>query len=70
MKSKKTGRRKVFAVLIVVLLIASWLISFFGLEAISAISESSSSTVSISTAESMYYSKLIPLRQALSLQVS
>ena len=31
MKSKKTGRRKVFAVLIVVLLIASWLISFFGL---------------------------------------
>ena len=31
MKSKKTGRRKVFAVLIVLLLIASWLISFFGL---------------------------------------
>ena len=31
MKSKKTGKRKVFAVLIVVLLIASWLISFFGL---------------------------------------
>ena len=31
MKSKKTGRRKVFAVLIVILLVASWLISFFGL---------------------------------------
>ena len=31
MKSKKTGRRKVFAVLIVILLAASWLISFFGL---------------------------------------
>ncbi|MBR2390780.1 MAG: protein translocase subunit SecF [Mogibacterium sp.] len=31
MKSKKTGRRKVFAVLIVLLLVASWLISFFGL---------------------------------------
>ena len=31
MKSKKTGRRKVFAVLIVVLLIASWVISFTGL---------------------------------------
>ena len=31
MKSKKTGRRKVFAVLIVLLLVASWLISVFGL---------------------------------------
>ena len=31
MKSKKTGKRKVFAVLIVVLLVASWLISIFGL---------------------------------------
>ena len=31
MKSKKTGRRKVFAVLIVLILAASWLISIFGL---------------------------------------
>ncbi len=31
MNSKKTGRRKVFAVLIVLLLIASWTISIFGL---------------------------------------
>ena len=30
MNSKKTGRRKVFAVLIVLLLIASWIISFTG----------------------------------------
>lgn len=31
MNSKKTGRRKVFAVLIVLLLIASWTVSIFGL---------------------------------------